>query len=222
MSQQSPWDRPLTFNGTGGRDPRQPFGPPATGAVPRTGRPLDGSGQVPVGAVQPTPPRNTRAWVVTVAVLLLVALGFWAAGRYLPDPPAVSPTPSASARPSDVATPGAVSTGLKGSVPFNNNHDQTQGVFTITSHEWTAQGLVLHVKVHLDQGQQRMYFFCLDNTSAHDFDPVSGVSGSLDGQDISAGQDVEGIVVFDKPRGDTTVFLAGSDRRQVAALVVNG
>lgn len=217
MSQQPPTDRPFTFVGTGGRDPRQPFGAPVTGV-----RRADDSGQVPVGQA-PTPPRRWAPLVVTLASLLAVGLGLWGASRYLPDPAATStptptPTPSASAP----ATPGTVTTGLKDSVPFTNNRDQSQGTFTITSHQWTPSGLVLRVRVHLDQGSQAVRFFCLDNTSARDYSPSAGVTDQLEGRPVQAGETVEGTVAFDKPRGDTTVFLAGSDGKQVAALVVTG
>lgn len=171
------------------------------------------------------PPQGRVGWLVA-AVVAAAALLMWAVMHFTGAPvapPTQSPEPlppaasEASPVPTQPADPAAGS-----SVEFTNQTDDTEGTFTITSHEWTQQGLLLHVKVTLTKGEQRISFFALDNNTTRDFTPAAGAPDNLDGQSLGTGQTLTGTVLFEKEQGDTTVFLTDSRGRQVTALKVKG
>ncbi|MEL4358010.1 MULTISPECIES: hypothetical protein [unclassified Luteococcus] len=202
----------------GSRDPYQPFGQPAP---------------APVSPSQFTPPPNRRPLWITLAVLALIALAVLAATRLGSDDdaePQAAPTesvstgpagqdPAASTNPTVGSTPG---TGIPTSVPFENPREDTAGTFEVVGHRWTSEGLLLTLRVTLDRGQQRLGFFALDNASASQYDPSPSGQDYLEGQPITAGQSLTGTVLFAKPQGETTVFLAGTRRQQLAALKIAG
>ncbi|WP_420175232.1 hypothetical protein [Luteococcus sp. OSA5] len=212
------------------RDPRTPFGAPTRD--PRT--PFGQQSLPPTKAEQFAPPPNRKPLWITLAALAVVALVIWGAirvGGSEPEPEAAA-TPAASPSqeptwPGDQATApqatGTPQTGARTSVPFTNPGDDAAGTFSIVRHRWTDQGLLLTIKVELDSGSQRLGFFALDNgPTARQFDPSPSGEDYLDGRRISAGETLTGTILFEKPQGDTTVFLAGSTGRQVAALTVEG
>lgn len=199
------------------------------GTDPRTAQPQAPSALPPELAA---PPRSRKPLVFSLLALALVGLLLWGASRLGQDPgqeaapPAPAPTASASATGTSSAspTPGqAPATGILRSIPFTNAEEGSAGTFEILQHAWTSEGLVLTIRVSLTQGQQRLDFFALDNgPTARQYDPSSTGNDYLAGQPIQAGQTLTGRVLFQKERGDTTVFLAGTNGRQVAALKVQG
>lgn len=200
----------------GSRDPRQPFGRPAP---------------APVSTSQFTPPPSRRPLWITLAVLAAVAAMVVVAlkmgtGDAAPE---AAPTESSSMGVGEQASSAPApagnasrGTGVPTSVQFENASDGTSGTFEVVNHTWTSNGLVLTLRVTVDQGQQRLGFFALDNGTTRQYDPSPTGQNYLEGQPIGAGQTLTGTVLFEKPQGDTTVFLAGTNGRQVAALKISG
>lgn len=207
----------------GSRDPRQPFGT----RDPR--QPFGQDPTPPVTTGQFAPAQSRRPLWITLAALALVALVALAAIK-LSSSPDPQPSDQAGVQPESSQPTGAASTGqpsgptpgvgVPSSVPFTNNSDDATGTFEVLSHRWTAQGLMLTLRVKLDSGQQRLGFFALDNQTTAQFDPSPSGTDQLDGQTISAGQTRSGTVLFAKPEGATTVFMTASNGKQVAALKI--
>lgn len=107
-------------------------------------------------------------------------------------------------------------------MPFHSTRDDAQGVWTITDTRWTERGLELTMTIEVTHGTFHYQFFCLDNGTTDEFDPSPSGANSLNEGQLEEGQKVRGLVVFDKPRGDTTVFLADGLGRQITALVAEG
>lgn len=221
--------QPFGQRPSNGRDPRQPFGQPAPtpGSEPHPGQPQAPTSLPPELAA---PPRSRLPLLLSLLALAIVGGLLWGVARMGsgPEPQTTRPAPTASI-PTEGATaadptPGrAPATGNLRSIPFANAEEASAGTFEILRDEWTSEGLVLTIRVSLTQGQQRLDFFALDNgPTARQYDPSSTGNDYLAGQPIRAGQTLTGRVLFEKERGDTTIFLAGTHGRQVAALKVEG
>lgn len=231
-----------------GRDPLQPFGqsatPPATRQERRRGRPwwilalalgLVAAllGTLLVIDQRRRAPQQDPAAAVTPATTASPTAGASRAASPAPSgstspgaPGSAAPTsaaPSVSSSPAPTSPAPVTSRAARTSIPFSSPEDDAEGTFEIVKSEWTPRGLWLTVRVELTRGQMRLGFFALDNgPTASQYDASPTDQTYLEGQTITAGQTLQGTVLFEKERGDTTVFLSGSRGRQVAALLVEG
>ncbi len=163
-------------------------------------------------------PKNHLSLVITVAVLVLVAIVVLVAVRFGDQLNPVQP-PIATTAPPSASEPEPTGN----AVPFTNSFDDARGVWEITDHQWTAAGLSLSVSFTVTEGTAAADFFALDNETTNIYDPVPrAAADALPRSQVNAGETIRGTVLFDKPRGDTTVVLANSLGRQVAALLVTG
>lgn len=168
-------------------------------------------------------PKQRTPWIVILVVAVIVgALGFGAykaSGPSTPPITSTTPTPSQSQQSS---TPQVTTTMGQNSVPFTSQSDGAEGVWEITKSEWTSRGLEVTTKITVNKGSLNYTFFALDNDSTDDYDPKPGDSKDITAGYVNAGESVEGVIIFDKSKGDTTVYLANGRGRQITALMVKG
>ena len=195
--QPDPWSRndpnwrPPHFEERVERDPRQPFGQrPASSPV--------------VPDFEPSQ-KPMWPWVVgiigAVAVLLIVLVV--QPGQTEPE---ASEQPPASAMPSPSVTGNAV--------PYDGNGT---GVFEITSHRWTEQGLRLQYSITADKESRRFSFFAFTNDTRDSYAPEGKPV-----VDVSPDTPTTGTLQFSMPRGDTTVVLTTANGRAITALPIPG
>ena len=173
------------------RDPRQPFGQrPTTSPV--------------VPDFEP-PRKPVWPWVVgiigAVAVLLIV----------LVVQPA-QPEPEASEQPPASAFPSPSITG--NAIPYDGNG---MGVFEITSHRWTSDGLHLEYSITAEKERRRFSFFVFTNESRDSYAP--------DGEpvvEVSPDAPATGTLEVRMPRGDATLVLTTANGRAITALPIPG
>ncbi|WP_284550738.1 hypothetical protein [Aestuariimicrobium sp. T2.26MG-19.2B] len=199
--QTNPYQRPLP-----------PAPPPTPGSIP-LGRQRPES----VSIDQFREPRSRAVWCVAAAVAVVVA-GLVAAAFSVGRPPQAVTTPSPTP---PVSSPQGPTAASSNGVPFHSERDNADGYWTITSQRWSSSGLELTMELTITSGTMDYSFFALDNATTQDYDPAPGSTETLSHGTASEGEKVTGVVIFDKPQSDTTVYLAGSGR-QVTALVVRG
>lgn len=192
--------------------------------------PQSASQSRPLGA-QPLPSRSidqytlprSRApkvlWAVAaLLVVALVAAGLWWNSRP-PAAPEPTPTPSSSQpAPTPTANPSASTN--SNATEFESVRDNARGTWQILDTNWTTRGLEVRVKITATQGDLPFGFLALDNVSADQFEPrITNESDDLGQGEVREGEIVTGLVVFHKPRNDTTVMLTDSSGRQISALI---
>ena len=223
---QSPFTTGPAPGDTSGQPGRRQHTPPPAGWTPpplvgrqsgQSGRrPTDPFGDPPVQPVRIedfAPPRSRVPMFVTLAVLAALALVLLGGTlrAYLPVPPASSPTPT-------VATPSA----LPG-LPFTTPDERARGRWEILDHRWTASGLMVEVRIHVDHGPLGYSFMAFENQGTEVIEPSPGAdSPALTGSSIPTGGVETGWVYFLMTRGDATIILANEEGRQMSALVVEG
>lgn len=164
------------------------------------------------------PKSNAKWWLAGVAAVIIAALllgAFWPGGE-----PVAQTTPSAapSTRP---VLPSSAPSG--NAVAFTSQADGAEGYWEIQKSEWTDRGLELIVKVSVTRGSFGYSFFCLDNATTEDFEPSPVPDANvLRPGTLGPGESTSGLVVFEKDRGDTMVYLANRFGRQVSALSIQG
>ena len=189
-----------------------------------------GAARAPLGQQEPASvsiqdfqqPPSRKRWIVPAVIGLIIAgLAFamyWNGRTPVTDP--TTPPGSSAGRPTE--PPSAVPTGNQ--VGFQSPLDNAEGEWEIVKHSWTDRGLELEIRIKVTKGSFGYSFFALDNASVDDYDTVPiNDSNALDRNGrIGEGEEVRGLIVFDKPRGDTTVYLATRFGRQLSALGVKG
>ncbi|WP_203567157.1 hypothetical protein [Aestuariimicrobium ganziense] len=166
------------------------------------------------------PPRNRAPWIITLVVALVVLGLAFAAYLASRQPEAPTPTPTPVVTPS--ATPTEQASHDPNTIPFHSERDDADGIWRILGHRWTDKGLELTMSIEVTRGTFEFMFFCLDNATTDDYNPSPSGANSLNEGMVREGETVQGIVIFDKPRGDTTVILADGRGRQITALVATG
>lgn len=113
-----------------------------------------------------------------------------------------SPTPTQTRGPATPKSPG---------LPTTNefNHDNLTGTFTVSSAEWNGDQLVAHVEVKISKGDLNYLFRAMDRQSGD----ITECNDSIDKNQICtgelrAGEQVSGIVTFNKTHGPTQIVLA--------------
>ena len=178
-------------------------------------------GHVPpaVAIEQFRPASSRRPAIVTVVVLVAVALTVWLGFRATHQDP---PIPSAAPSPTVPAASGHAANQNSDSIPFVNQYDNAQGVWTIDRVTWSGPSVVLTMTITVSQGNQVLGFFAFtnaDTSQAYEAQP-SGRADDLVGRVVRAGQEITGTVTFAMPDAESTVFLVDSSGRQVTALLI--
>lgn len=168
------------------------------------------------------PKSNARRWLGAIAALVILGLAvaaFLTSRRPTPELP-MAPSAPISA-PSSRQVPTAAASG--NSVPFHSPMDNADGVWSIDSTRWTDRGLEVTVTIKVTRGTLRYSFFALDNKTVEDYDPIPiSDHNALTQGTVHEGEKITGLVVFEKDRGDTTVYLANALGRQISALTAQG
>lgn len=160
--------------------------------------------------------RSRRPLIITVVVLALVAVAVLIGTRAFNR---VSSTASSTSTTTTATVDEGNASGSNTSVPFDSG--SASGVWSITKYSWSGNHLELTTSVTLSQGRLAPTFFALNNAQPNEtYDPDGGTL--RDGAAVTAGQPVTGTLTFSLPRGETTVFIANSNQRQITALVIPG
>lgn len=159
-------------------------------------------------------PRRTRQWIL-LALATLAVMGVVAGLVLRPQTPSAPTTPTA--RPSATTAPPSAP-----GQPFTMPSDpQSTGTWQILERQWTADGLVMRVRVTALTGTCSYGFIAFAQGASSVSRPELGTqTPALTTGMLSAGESAEGFVVFDIPRGDTTVILTTLLGRQISALAV--
>ncbi|MGD7733912.1 hypothetical protein ACQCX5_13285 [Propionibacteriaceae bacterium G57] len=232
---QGPWRPPASPQG-------QPWSPSAPSQWPNAGQPQHGNGQwqdprstwapqqpgtqplqqeyqsVSINDYQ-LPKSNAKWWLAGVSAVVIAGLVAAAVITSRPEQPPITtsstPTPSVTQGPSVQVTGNAVA--------FVSSYDNAEGFWEILDQKWTDRGLELILKITVTKGNFRYSLFCLDNKTTDDFDPVEiSDANALPFSTLGAGETASGLVVFEKDRGDTMVYLATGFGRQISALPAKG
>ncbi len=179
---------------------------------PEPGTPLGGSSLAPVSIGEFAPPRSRLPLVVTLVAALVAGL-IWIGTSMRP--PQAPPAPSPSASPSS-------STSAPG-LPFVTPDQRYAGRWEILSHQWTATGLEVEVRIAVDRGPVSYSFLAFGN---NDVQATEAEPGSQQPQfswsPIPSGGEETGWLLFRLERGATTIILAEAGGSQIAALPVTG
>ncbi|MFV0429845.1 MAG: hypothetical protein ACK5KO_10535 [Arachnia sp.] len=202
---QSPWAQqdprwtPQSYQDVQGRDPRQPFGQPATP-------------QGPPPSVEDfqEPSRNRGPFimvVVVIAAVLVVVGALQLAG------PADDPKTSASPTQPTVYPTVADTSG--NSVPYEGHGT---GTLELVSSEWGTDGVTVRFRVTPDDTDERSFtVYAFNNSSLELAEPDDPSAFNVAGPGP-----YEGSAFFEIPQGDTTFVLASSGGRPLAGLLVSG
>ncbi len=197
-------------------DPTGPLGYQASAPDPRR----------PIGAPPPTPIsiddyrlRGSRApWIIALVVAVMLGGLLWFGTRSTP-----SASSATSGQSSSVATPPAGFDPSGNGVAFHSDFDNADGYWQITTSEWTVQGLELNVRIAVTSGTLHFTMFAYDDTTLQDYDPVrTSQPDALKTSTVTQGSTVDGVVIFDKPRGSTSVMLADLRGEPITDLAVKG
>lgn len=160
------------------------------------------------------PPRRTSGtvWLALAAVagVAAVLLTLW----WRPTAPA-SPPPEPTTTASGTTLPG---------LPFvMPNSDEDRGRWEVLDHEWSDGAVVVRVRIFADAGVVSYGFLAFSNAGTEVYEPLHGApdpeigSGSL-----QRGQNVEGWLRIEMPRGPATLILTTAGGQQISALPIPG
>lgn len=209
---QSPWAQPdprwqpASYHDAAGRDPRQPFGAPAT-PPGHTAPTIEQFRE----QKQPGPPW----WVVAAGVLVAIALllvGLQFISGDTDAEPSATPTAEESVPPEE-QTPGSAATGGS-AIPFEGNGT---GYFEIVDQSWDGGGLSVTYRIALDEGQESFGFYLFNKQTMEVADPAD-----LTPVVVNGGTPATGTVRFDVDRGDSTIVLTSVYGRALTALDIRG
>lgn len=160
------------------------------------------------------PPRSRLPLVLTALVLVVLAVVVLS-GVFRTMIPAVTPTLT--------PTPSASATSARPGLPFTTPDERYWGRWEILDHRWTRSGLMVEIRIHVDNGPLGYSFMAFENQGAEVINPSPGAdSPPLTGASIPTGGIETGWVYFVMDRGDSTIILADEDGKQMSALVIKG
>ncbi|MCC2592656.1 hypothetical protein LKO27_04395 [Tessaracoccus sp. OS52] len=213
-NEDSPWAhqdprwQPQSYRDAVGRNPRQPFGQPSSGA-----------NQPPQTSIEDFREQGRGGppwWLVMVAViaavgLVLVVLQLVTGDEEPPPSATASPSPSVSVGQED--TPGSSATGGN-SIPFEGNGT---GLFELLGETWTAEGLEVTFRVTVDSGEHSFGLYMFNNTTMELADPLD-----MSPFYASEGSPYTGTARFAVDRSAGTLVLTTGFGRAITALPVKG
>ena len=158
------------------------------------------------------------AVLIAVVVVALVALAVWAGTRPPSGSSTTGATPTSGAPLPSCPTP---SPGWQ-AIPYEVNADST-GCWAVSEGQWDGDTVTITTTVTSDQGALTVTFFALDHSlSSNQYNP----SGPTENIQVASGQSTRGLVSFDIPRGDFTLYMlkypASRTDLPIAALVISG
>lgn len=216
----------LTPSGRSHNQPSQPYWlPKSDETLPsQSSNPSVAQGAAPQDAASPRleVDRKRRPVAAVIgAIVLAVALvvGLIVSGL-LTETPSPSAASSSTASPTESARRSA-SPGTQ-AIQVTSEYDGAQVWWEILGVTWDSTGVTIDTRLTGDSGTLRYTFFALDNKNVEQYYPDSNYPNAIDTGEVRQGQVVSGNVRFDKPRGDTTVYIANSSGRQITALVIKG
>lgn len=164
------------------------------------------------------PPGPSRGLLFGVGAAAVIA-GLLLAAMFL-RPPAPQPQPTATPNAGASASPSIPAKGL----PFTMPSDaKSTGTWEIVDHQWTADGVSVHVRVNALTGTCSYSFAAFGKNSSQTTHPAPGDrQPELDAGILRAGESVDGYVFLPLQRGDATLLLTTALDRPISALPISG
>lgn len=98
--------------------------------------------------------------------------------------------------------------------------DSATGAWEITNTQWSADHVVLDVKVTVATGSFRYSFYAYNNAAMRLAYPDSGSSSRLRSGTLGPGQSVSGTLSFQLTHGDGTLVMLDGMENQVSGLPI--
>lgn len=187
----------------------QPYNPPPSGRDPRA--PF-GAAQSSVSIDTYAPPRPKASLVIAIVV---AAIALATALVVLTQPPD-TPTPVASSAP-----PKATSTPSWGQ-PFVSRNSAISGEWQIASHEWTAYGLRVQVRIAVENGPLHPGFTMFTNDAAEVVYPLPTPDSPGFEEVLNSGDDRTAWLTFPISHSDATIVLEDIWAGGLSALEIKG
>ncbi len=160
--------------------------------------------------------------VAVVAAAVLVSLLWFGNASRTPSPvSSPSSATATSARPLPQSPVASVPPDT--SIVVVSERDNAEANWEILDVTWDATGVSVRTQLTVTRGTLHYRFSALDSTTAakYDSEPASG-DGELSAGVLEEGATATGSLRFNKPRGDTMIYIRDSLGEQITALTISG